>query len=374
MADTKSRFTQEAEAETGLFSPNSLAVAFTGKPLTALATTRSRGKTDDLSKTSLTIEDITMYVANETKGAKALGVGEHKLLMAGVSAFTERNGTRDKKPSLRVSFDFMSYARACGVEVDAETKATQEEQEAENERALTAIKHFQQKLRENCRNIMQTSISWTEKVNRKETSYNGMVFISGYRISAKTITLDFSLKAAEYMVQLPQTTRPSALYGIDDRKYNAYSIGCYLSAHYAMNQNVMAGTENLLRVEGILGQTDLPTIDSLREKNRSYEWESRTKERFEEALDELVRCGLLKNWYYSHSKGIPLSDKEASTIDSYEKWSQLLLCFEVANFKPRAERRAVIEAKKEKTKAKKEETKASTKSRKRKTKSKASEA
>lgn len=376
MEERKKKFVQGESSiseagSSGLFAPNSMAIAFTGKPLTALANTRTIGVRDSLSKTALSVEDITIYAEN---GASSLGVGEHKILMAGVSAFTEKNGTRDKKPDLRVSFDFMNYAKACGVEVEAKTMSTPEEQAEEDERALTAIKHFQQKLRENCKNLMHTSINWTERINRKEAAYNGMVFISAYRITSKTITLEFSLSAADYMVQLPQTTRPIALYGIDDRKYNAYSIGCYLSAHYAMNQNVMAGTENLLRVENILKKTKLPTKEEMVQSKSHRTWIGRAKEPFEEALDELKRCGLLSDWYYSHSKGIPLSDEEASAIDSYEEWSQLLLCFEVANFRPRAERRALIEAKKEKTKAKKEETKASTKSRKRKTKSKASEA
>lgn len=371
MEERKKKFVQGESSiseagSSGLFTPNSMAIAFTGKPLTALANTRTIGVRDSLSKTALSVEDITIYAEN---GASSLGVGEHKILMAGVSAFTEKNGTRDKKPDLRVSFDFMNYAKACGVEVEAKTMPNPEEQAAENERALTAIKHFQQKLRENCKNLMHTSINWTERINRKDTAYNGMVFISAYRITSKTITLEFSLSAADYMVQLPQTTRPSALYGIDDRKYNAYSIGCYLSAHYAMKQNVIAGTENLLRVENILKKTKLPSKEEMVQSKSHRTWIGRSKEPFEEALDELVRCGLLSDWYYSHRKGVPLTDDEASTIDSYEEWSQLLLCFELRNYKPREERRAVIEAKKEKTKAK-----ASTKPRKRKTKSKASEA
>ena len=330
------------------FEDSTGAITFTGKPLAALANARTIGKRDRLSETALSIEDIIIYAE---RGANSLGVGEHKILMAGVTAFTAKNGTNDSKPELRVNFDFMEYAKACGAEVEAKPMPTLEAQEAENQRAEETIKNFQKKLNENCKNLQHTILNWTEKIHGKVSSYNGMSIISAFKVTRKMVTLEFSLSFAEYLVQLPLTTRPHALYGIDDRKYNAYSIGCYLSEHYAMSQNVMKGTENLLRVENIIKKTKLPGKEEIAQRAKSHRtWRGDAKEPFEEALDELFYSGLLSDWYYSHSGGIALTDEEASSIESYEEWSQLFLCYEVEGFPPREERRALIEAKKKKAK------------------------
>ena len=137
---------------------------------------------------------------------------------------------------------------------------------------------------------------------------------------------------AEYLVALPLIQYPRSLYKLDDRDYNAFAIGEAMCIHYSQDNNVIRQTEGKLRVDTLLKYTSFPTYEALKEKGLS--WEAHVKERFENALEKLYQCGFLKTRSYCYPGGIEITDEEvrAGAIDNYEKFTSLLVKFELNDF------------------------------------------
>ena len=341
-----------AEARTPFYKIAPLGLAFTAAPADALARARTTGELNPYSPNTLKVRD-TVITAIEDKAIKALGVGEAKILKAGILAFTAENAQGQAQPHLRVTLDTVDYARKCGVEIEARQMNTPEAQAAEDKRADTDAHNFLAKLRRNLHNVrVNAAFSWTETVKGKAQAYNEISFISGYRVTRKSITIDFGLAAAEYLVKRPLRPEPDALYLIDERRAEAYAIGEYLNQHYSIDANVTRGTEAILSIPSILEVTAIPTIEEVRQSKSKRTWQDQIKERFERALDELTRVGFLTTWADSHEKRRLLTDAEAAAISSYEEYAELYLCYEIANYPTHGERVKAIKAKNEEQKAK----------------------
>ena len=267
-----------------------------------------------------------------------MGVGEAKIFRYALAAFTQKNstGTERQKINLRMFLSFNDYAKATNTDISTEDRK----------------KNFKKKLKKNLENLMEKhiSFSWTEDIRGKIRNYGGLSLISGYKINNEAITVDFSLGFAEYLVSLPTLVEyPRALYGVNDRNYNAFAIGEAMFQHYSINNNIIKGTEQILSVQKILEVTSFPTYEKVKEEKHS--WEYKIKEQLEKALDHLYECGFLKDWYYSYAKGKKLTDKEASQITSYEKFASLYVWYEINDFPDHKERAdLIIEAKAEKLK------------------------
>lgn len=317
----------------GLFQASERSLSFTSDTLTALSRARTRGIINPIAKDSLSIGD--MIIASNV--ASRIGIGEAKLFRYGVSAFTKENAQNSKNIKLRIHGDTKDFARANGVKIDPQEKATTEEQEKENRRAAKALNNFVAKLAKNAEILKSNaSFSWADTVKGKQKSYSGISFISAYKINQDVIMLEFSQTAAEYMIQLPLSDTPRALYAIDDRKPNAYAIAQALINHYGIENNVIRNTERMLKVETLLGYTSFPSPEKLKAKR--WSWETLVKEPFEEALDELTQKGLLKDWRYSLTGMKELTDAQASTIDCYEQFASLYIYYELCGYEPHTDR------------------------------------
>lgn len=327
---------------TGLFHAEERSLSFTGSALTALSKARTRGIVNPVTRDSLTIGDVIIASSIASK----IGIGEAKLLRYGVSAFTRENAQNEKKPILRIHGDTRDFARANGVKIDPQPMATPEEQDKENRRAAKALENFVAKLGRNAETLKSNaSFSWTETIRGKSKAYSGISLIGAYKIDSDVIMLEFTQSAAEYMIQLPLSDTPRALYAVDDRKPNAYSIAQALISHYGIENNVMRNTERMLKVETLLKYTSFPTQETL--KSKRWSWERLVKEPFEEALDELTRAGLLKDWRYSLSGMEELTEEQATTILRYEQFASLYVCYELSGYEPHADRVRLIAEKRE---------------------------
>lgn len=327
---------------TGLFHADERSLSFTGNALTALSKARTRGIINPITKDSLTIGDVIIASSIATK----IGIGEAKLLRYGVSAFTRENAQNEKKPILRIHGDTKDFARANGVKIDPQIMATPEEQEKENRRAAKALENFIAKLARNAETLKSNaSFSWKETIRGKAKAYSGVSLIGAYKIDSAVIMLEFTQSAAEYMTQLPLSDTPRALYAVDDRKPNAYSIAQALISHYSIDNNVIRNTERMLKVETLLGYTSFPTQETIKAKR--WSWERLVKEPFEEALDELTRIGLLKDWRYSLSGMTELTEEQATTILRYEQFASLYICYDLSGYEPHADRVKLITEKRE---------------------------
>ena len=260
--ETEAQYSHEL---TGLFTADERSLSFTGNALTILAKARTRGIVNPVTKDSLSIGDV--IIASSI--ASRIGIGEAKLLRYGVSAFTKENAQNERKPILRIYGDTKDFARANGVKIDPQQMATKGEQGKENRRAAKALENFVAKLARNAETLNNASFSWMETVKGKAKSYSGVSLIGAYKIDSSVIMLEFTQSAAEYMTQLPLSDTPRALYAVDDRKPNAYSIAQALITHYGMENNVIRNTERMLKVETLLAYTSFRCKDGKTEsKNK----------------------------------------------------------------------------------------------------------
>lgn len=301
---------------------------------------------------------------NFDKLAGALGISTHKLLMAGIAVFTDRNHTGESSREIKdtsVAIPLKVYASKCGYDVEVHKKRTPEEAKKEAERAKSALKNARRKIAKDLILLYNFSLKYKDNVKGKETDFGERRLIDSYDIRGGYIYFNFAKEFSDYLIQLPLSQYSEALLSIDERSPNAYKIGIQLSNHFNNDNNIGKGTAQLLRVKTILSYTDLPTIDVVRAQNKS--WVERIKEPLETALDTLTTCGYLKDWEYTHSKGAPLTEEEAKAlINDFEKWADTLVLFtpknatdHTARIEAKAQRIAEAEAKKAKkpTKSKK---------------------
>lgn len=343
------------QALPGLYQAEDHALSFIGKPMTALAVARTRGsiKTNDITNVdTMTIRDEVEIIS---KQARSLGVGEGKLLSVAVSAFTKRNAQNNSKPQLRVSIDTKDYAIANKKEIFPRRMESAEAQEREDKRAAKALENFVAKVAKNAENLKSNmTFSWKEKLRGKVQAYNGISFISAYRVTKDTITLEFSQSAAEAIVTWALAERPRSYYAIDDKRSNAFAIADALIAHYTNENNVIKDSERMMNIGTLIRKyTSFPSYEELKAKELG--WEHFVKEQFETALDHLHNIGLLADWKYSRAGKEILSDDEAGRIYTYDQFTALYLYFELSGYEDHDQRRkAIFEKRKEKEEASRE--------------------
>ena len=339
----------------GLYQAEDHALSFIGKPMTALAVARTRGtiKTNEITSVdTMTIRDEVEIIS---KKARSLGVGEGKLLSVAVSAFTKRNAQNTSKPQLRVSIDTKDYAIANKKEIFPRKMGSDAEQAREDKRAAKALENFVAKVAKNAENLKSNmTFSWKEKLRGKVQSYNGISFISAYRVNKDTITLEVSQSAAEIITTWALADRPRSYYAIDDKRSNAFAIADALIAHYTNENNVIKDSERMMNIGTLIRKyTSFPSYEELKAKELG--WEHFVKEQFETALDHLHNIGLLADWKYSRAGKEILSDDEAGMIYTYDQFTALYLYFELSGYEDHDQRRkAIFEKRKEKEEASRE--------------------
>lgn len=343
---------------TGLYSMPPVAKTFTNAVVDALAEARTIGKKDEINDKLLRINDVEARTIDIS--ASNLGPGEQKLLNFAFTIFTSVNGPKTKNPSCRVYGDTKEYARLCNERIDPEKKATPEEQEKENKRAAKALDNFKTKLRRYAYHLRVSGFRWKEKYNNKIVAYGELAYLPYFHVDDNTMQFEITPTVAEILVRRPIREYPRTIYAISEQNENAFAIATAMYIHYAIPNNVIAGTEQVLKVEKLLSHTSLGNSEGTKGRYRSR-WESRIKEPFEAALDELTRAGFfhpvkdgesLHNWRYCTAGQVPLSDEDAESIISYEQWLSLYVSFELAGFSPHNERYREISSKKEEQKKK----------------------
>ena len=336
-----------------------------GKATDAIAGMSSRaGEVNPLTGV-LTVnnKEVKLLVSQFNKLTGTLGINTHKLLSVGVAQFTALNnigGKPSEKINYMVTLSLKEYALQCGYDVEEHHKDTPEEQEKEARRASNALKDAQKKVKKDLDILRNSSISWSEKVKGKAGDFLDIAIIGSKGIRKGYIYMVFDPAFAQYLIKLPLTQYPKALLRVDARNGNAYNMGLKMTEHFNMDNNQIKGTAQLLKVSTLLENLDLPSIDTvLKNRNR---WEDRIKEPFEKALDTLTQCGLLSDWRYSHSKGLEMTDEEATSFTTYEEWERTLVHFTLkdapdhtARLEARAEEKKARQARGKKKTTKKKE-------------------
>ena len=326
--NNNNKYSENKTSEIGLYKADPLSIMFSGKLTGTLGKLKTVGIIDHLRK-NVNVNGVKIISQNISQ----MGVGEAKIFRYAIAAFTKVNsrGTSSQQLRLRVFLSLNDYAQITDTDITSEF----------------GLKNFKKKLKKNLENLLQKNItfSWSEDIKGKTKNFGGLSLISGYSVKGEAITIDFSLGLAEYLVSLPTLIEfPRSLYKVNDRFINAYAIGEALFRHYSINNNVIRSTEQMFSIIKLLEVTSFPSEEKI--KAEKWSWEYKVKEPFEKALDELCRCGLIKDWCYSQAKGKKLSDKEATQITSYEVFVSLYVWYELNEYPEHKERAdTIIEAK-----------------------------
>lgn len=333
-----------------------------GKATDALARMSSKGAKINPITGSATIDsgELKVVIQKFTDLQATLGVNTHKLLSVGVARFTALNNyNRKGETSLQyaVQIPLEEYAYFLGYDVLQHETDTPEEAEKEKKRATNALKDAKKKIRKDLDTLASMELTWEEKVKGKAGDYEALHIIGTRGIRNGYINITFDPVMAQYLARLPITQYPIALLGVDARNSNAYSMGLKFTEHYNLDNNQIKGTATRLKIETLLGYTSLPSYEDVFKARKS--WEERIKEPFEKSLDELTAKGVLSNWSYVASKGVELTDEEATT-NSYEEWKELFVEFELTEAIDHTER-LEKRAEEKKARAKRRSTKKTSK-------------
>ncbi len=326
-----------------------------GKATSAIATMNSKGiKPDSVTgNLKITSNEVELAIEKFNSLPGTLGISTHKLLYKAISEFTAQNhvGKASGIKSYSVKFPLKEYALQCGYDIEERPTSTPEEAEQEKKRVKNTLDNFRKKVKKDIGLLLSFRLTWEENIKGKPYYFDSMNVMGRGTIKNSIVDIEFTVSMAEYLVQLPLSQYPVALFGVDERNSNAYIIGLKMAEHYNNDNNLIAGTANLLKVKSLLAYTSFPDLDTVREIGQG--WTSRIKEPFESALDVLTQSGVLADWRYSYSKGAEMSDTEATNFESYEEWADTLIYFELKSPVDHTERLAKIADKKKEAKSKK---------------------
>ena len=163
-----------------------------------------------------------------------------------------------------------------------------------------------------------------------------------------TLTINFDIDIARYLIQASMMQWPTALLQHDNRDFNGYAIGRKLALHHSMDSNAAAGTDCTISVRALLEEApDITTIEELRKKGRR-DWKKQIKEKLEQALNKntLPSIPLLKRWEYrSPSTGTRYTPETAAAL-SWDEYITLMVDFTMAEEPDQEARRAARAAEK----------------------------
>ena len=274
--------------------------------------------------------DFKIVLQDFSKLKGKLSVNTHKLLSTGIAEFTQINNYGGGKINPVVTIPLKEYARLLGYKIDERETASPEEAAKEKKRAAENLKIAKKRIRQDLELLQAMRWTWQEKVRGKSGDFDSILLLERIAIRNNYIIMEFGRNMAEYLKQLPLTQYPQGLLGVDARKENAYRLGLKMAEHYSIDNNQVRGTANRLKVSTLLSVTGLPTYEALQQEthDNSRHWDTRIKEPFETALDEITGK-VISGWEYVKAKGEPLTEEEAYGITDYETFINMLVQFEL---------------------------------------------
>ena len=338
-----------------------------GRATDALSFMSSKNAKIDRITGNATIEkfEVQLVILKLKELHASLGMSTDKLLSTAIASFTKKNDFRHKKTIDRaVTIPLKEYARLVGYDVDEHTTNTPEEAKKEKKRAKNQLDNARKAIKKDLDIIQASTLSWKEPTrgNKEPRDFARVSLVTFTGIINGEIKISFSPEIASYLAEKNSITQyPTKLLSLDNRKPTAYYLGRKLIEHYYMDSNQIRGTNDRLKISTLLEVTNLPSYEEVQKTDRGH-WEERIKIPFEDALNDLKAIGVLKDYKYTHEKGVDLTEEEGYNITTYTMFSNLYLHFVPADkidnterlaHKIEARNKAIAEKKKRKTSKKK---------------------
>lgn len=320
-----------------------------GRATDALAFMNSRNAEIDPVTGTGTLDKLGVELTiMKLRNLKAtLNPNTDKLLSTALATFTQHNDFRHlngKEPNRRVSIPLKDYAQLLGYEVDERETSTPQEAEREKKRAKNQLDNARKAVKKDLNIIHASTLAWEEPIKGKSRDFARVSLVTYTGIVNGEIQIAFSPEIAGYLAERNLITQyPTKLLSLDSRKTTAYYVARKLYEHYHIDNNQIRGTADRISIPALLAVTDLASYEEVQKKDRGH-WQERIKEPLERALDELTGAQILRDWKYTHAKGVDLTKEEAYSINSYSDYEKLFLHFTLEDTVDHTER---IKAKQE---------------------------
>lgn len=261
-------------------------------------------------------KEVTEFNDDVLDGAigRLQSVNDKTLLMLIVIIFTENNNANQLKRGgviPKVSFSVDMYAHFRGM-----TPVTPGRR-----------KEAARRVRESLENLSNLTITYNDLQENQKAGddFTKYRIIGSHRMRKGwvTVTLDYGFYEALVRNNIVMCL-PDAWGRIDARQPNASAIGFSMAKHYYDKRNTK--NYNRLRVETILGYSELPSIEHIRRTRQSFP--DKIREPLERSLNYLVEEGVLTYWHYTDEKGECLTDKEVNKLP-YEPWAEMRIFYGV---------------------------------------------
>lgn len=264
--------------------------------------------TFDLKDSLLFIEN---YKVNHTLKIRVFKMLD--FLVKCLSELNEYKKSEDEKIETVVKFSLDEYGRLIG-KTKIENGSTR--------------KNVRRLINEALEIIYCISLESSEKRSGNKVNFKKMRICQMFECKNSIYTFKFTEPFARYLLSSYIMKFPMALFRLDERNTNAYSIGRKLALHHSINNNKKKGTNKIISVKSLLQTApDIPTIEIVRRKNGS--WTERIEEKLAKSLDLLVENGVIEYWNYCNAKGIGLSDEQLNSFGSYFIFESLKIEFSV---------------------------------------------
>lgn len=311
-----------------------------GKATDAIAFMSGRRATIDpiTQDATLKLLGVKLIIAKMGELRASLGISTNKLLSYALTMFTKNNSFPSDSLNCSVSFPLKEYATLIGYDVEEHETETPEEEKKEKKRVKNQLDNARKAITKDLYILQSSWLSWKETIRKNEGDFVNISLITSTAIQHGQILIRFSPDIASYLSDCNYITYyPTKLLKLDNRKKTANLIGLKLYEYYNIDRNEQRKTNDRISIPSLLAITDLASYEEIQKTDRGH-WIERIKEPLKKALDTLIEEDLLKDWRYTHAKGVELTEEEAYNITSYEEFSKLYLRFTPSDTIDKAER------------------------------------
>lgn len=292
--------------------------------------TRKDAFTVDLITGTAALKDGDLEVFIEAYNmVNGLRTSAKKLFDACAIALTRQTNYRgDDDPNPQIIISLKEYMDLCGV---PDTKPSRDK----------ARRIIEQDLK----TLLKSHIGWKEQAgNKKAKDFLDMNVCTEVGIQNGNILFQFSPRLAKYLQHAYVMQYPHALFQLDSRNPNLWTMGRKLALHNSMDSNRTAGTANTISVRSLLESApEIPTHEKVMAGDRNLNKNIITP--FEKCLDTLVAKGVLKEWTYWNSRNKTLTDKQLAKLP-YDVFIDVYVHFIFVHDLPDQTKRLAARAKK----------------------------
>ena len=254
---------------------------------------------DDPNTAKFRRNGLQVNVVDYDEMRAKIGINTHKLLAYSIVLFTKRysHKTNDKYD---VGFLLDDYIKLLGGTIPDDPEQRRRKRNEAQKRIRSELQLLQA----------------IQLVVDQDETFQSLSLVSFTRVRNGLVTVEFSRRFAEHLLDQNLTVIPTPLFRIAAWSRSAYSIGIKISEYHYLNRFKKQACR--LRVRNLLKVTEIPDYETVQKNGKS--WKERIKQPFEKAMDELVAVRLLKSWKYENE----------DATSKYHTFQDSLITFELA--------------------------------------------